>query len=50
MIRVKLPAADLARLEAAFRAAADPKLRRRLQIALMAQRGRPRGQIAEDLG
>ena len=48
MIRVELPAADLARLEAALRAA-GPKLRHRLQIVLMAHRGRPRGQIAEDL-
>ena len=49
MIRVELPDADLARLEAAVRAA-SPKLRHRLQIVLMAHRGRPRGQIAEDLG
>ena len=49
MIRVQLTDADLARLEAAFRAA-GPKLRHRRQIVLMAHRGRPRGQIAEDLG
>lgn len=48
MIRVQLADADLARLEAALRAA-GPKLRHRLQIVLMAHRGRPRGQIAEDL-
>jgi hypothetical protein len=33
-----------------FRTAADRRLRDRLQIILMAHRGRPHGQIAPDLG
>ncbi len=50
MIRVHLPAADLARLERTFRTTADAKLRHRVQIVLMAHRGRPHGDIATDLG
>ncbi len=50
MIRVNLPDADLGRLRAAFRSSADLKLRHRLQIVLMAHRGRPHGDIATDLG
>jgi transposase len=50
MIRVHLPAADLARPEAAFRTTADARLRHRLQIVLMVRRGRPHGDIATDLG
>src|SRR5213082_1365473 len=50
MIRIQLPPADAARLEALFRASADRKLRDRLQIVLMAHRGRARQDIAADLG
>jgi putative transposase len=50
MIRVHLPDHELRRLEQAFRSTADRKLRDRLQIVLMAHRGRKHGAIAADLG
>ncbi len=50
MIRVELPPAEAARLDALFRSTDDPTLRARLQIVLMAHRGRPRQDIAADLG
>src|SRR5262245_51387047 len=50
MIRVHLPDAELRLLEDTFRAAPDRRLRDRVQIVLMAHRGRPHGQIAADLG
>lgn len=50
MIRVVLPAADLAKLEEVFRTTPEAKLRHRVQLVLMAHRGRPRGDIAADLG
>jgi transposase len=50
MIRVNLPPATVARLEEVFRTTAEVKLRHRVQIVLMAQRGRPHGDIATDLG
>ena len=50
MIRVQLPATTAERLETLFRATDDPKLRHRLQIVLMAHRGRARQDIAADLG
>jgi transposase len=50
MIRVRLPDDEVSHLEAAFRQAADRKLRDRLQIVLMAHRGRPHQDIAADLG
>ena len=43
MIRVHLPDDEADRLDRAFRTAADRKLRDRLQIVLMAHRGRPHG-------
>jgi transposase len=49
MIRVKLSDADIRRLERVFRAANDSKLRDRVQIVLMAHRGRPHRDIAADL-
>ena len=49
MIRVILPAAELERLELTFRTATDVKLRHRVQIVLMAHRGRPHGDSATDL-
>jgi putative transposase len=50
MIRVHLPDADVRHLGQVFRQTADRRLRDRVQIVLMAQRGRPHGQIATDLG
>lgn len=50
MIHIHLPEDEVHRLQAAFRTAADRRLRDRLQIILMAHRGRPHGQIADDLG
>jgi transposase len=50
MIRIQLPASEADRLEDLFRATQDRKLRDRLQIVLMAHRGRPRKDIASDLG
>src|SRR5215203_2635927 len=50
MIRIQLPQAEADRLEELFRSTADRKLRDRLQIVLMAHRGRPRKDIAADLG
>ena len=50
MIRIQLPPEEVNRLEGLFRDTDDRKLRDRLQIVLMAHRGRPRQQIADDLG
>jgi transposase len=50
VIRVEFPQAEADRLEALFRSTDDRKLRDRLQIVLMAHRGRPRRDIAADLG
>lgn len=50
MIRVQLPPADLAKLEGVFRTTPEAKLRHRVQLVLMAHRGRPHGDIAADLG
>jgi len=50
MIRIQLPPPEVERLDTLFRSTADPKLRHRLQIVLMAHRGRPRQDIAADLG
>ena len=49
MIRIHLPPAEAERLDALFRSTADRKLRDRLQIILMAHRGRARQDIAADL-
>jgi transposase len=49
MIRVQLPADEVDALESLLRATPDAKLRHRVQIVLMAHRGRPHGQIAQDL-
>jgi transposase len=49
VIRIQLPDAEVRRLEGVFRDADDPKLRDRLQIVLMAHRGRPHQDIAADL-
>src|SRR3954452_7224609 len=50
MIRIELPLTEAERLETLFRSTDDRKLRDRLQIILMAHRGRPRQDIAADLG
>jgi transposase len=50
VIRVQLPATEAERLDALFRSTDDRKLRVRLQIVLMAHRGRARQDIAADLG
>ena len=49
MIRIQLPPAEVERLEQAFRSTEDRKLRDRLQIVLLAHRGRPHQGIAADL-
>ena len=50
LIRVQLPATEAERLDALFRSTDDRKLRDRVQIVLMAHRGRARQDIAADLG
>jgi transposase len=50
MIHIQLPAMEVERLETLFRSTPERKLRDRLQIVLMAHRGRARGDIATDLG
>jgi transposase len=50
LIRVQLPATEADRLEALFRSTGDRTFRDRLQIVLMAHRGRARQDIAADLG
>jgi transposase len=50
MIRIQLPPSEAERLDTLFRSTADRKLRDRLQIVLMAHRGRARQDIAADLG
>jgi transposase len=50
MIRIQLPQGEADRLEQLFRSTKDRKFRDRLQIVLMAHRGRRRQEIAKDLG
>lgn len=50
MIRISLPLAELQQLRQLFRSTDDRALRDRIQVVLMAQRGRPHRQIADDLG
>jgi transposase len=49
LIRIRLPETEVQDLEQAFRRATDRTLRDRLQIVLMAHRGRPHQDIAADL-
>lgn len=49
MIHIHLPPVEAQCLETLFRSTDDRKLRDRLQIVLMAHRGRPRQDIATDL-
>ena len=50
MIRISLPHADVEQLEELLRTAPDAKLRHRVQIVLMAHRGRRHPDIASDTG
>lgn len=50
MIRIQLPDTEVQHLEALCRDTQDRKLRDRMRIILMAHRGRPRQDIATDLG
>jgi transposase len=50
MIRIELTPEEREELERTFRGTPDRRLRDRCQAVLMADRGRRRGQIAEDLG
>lgn len=50
MIRISLPDDDVRRLETMLRDATDAKLRHRVQIVLMAHRGRRHLDIAADTG
>jgi transposase len=49
MIRIQLPPAEVGRLEQAFRSTEDRKLRDRVQVVLLAHRGRKHQGIAADL-
>lgn len=49
MIRIRLPEAESQKLEAEFRSTQDRKLRDRLQIVLLAHKGRKHQDIATDL-
>ena len=49
MIRIQLPPVEVERLQSEFRATDDRKLRDRLQIVLLAHRGRLHKDIAADL-
>lgn len=49
MIRIRLPEAQAQELESAFRSTEDRKLRDRLQIVLLAHKGRKHQDIASDL-
>jgi transposase len=50
VIRIQLPPTEAERLDTLFRSTADRRLRDRLQLVLMAHRGRARQDIAADLG
>src|SRR5437016_1529857 len=50
MIRISLPVPEQDHLQRLFRTTSDRKLRDRVQVLLLAQRGRPHQAIAEDLG
>jgi transposase len=50
VIRIRLSEAEAQTLDAEFRSTADRKLRDRLQIVLLAHKGRPHQDIAADLG
>jgi transposase len=50
MIRIQLPDAEAESLEQVLRTTPEAKLRHRVQIVLMAHRGRPHPEIAADTG
>ena len=50
MIRIALEARQVRELESALRRAGDPRFARRVQAVLMTHRGRPRDDVAADLG
>jgi transposase len=50
VIRISLPAAEVSQLEDLFQTTPDAKLRHRVQIVLMAHRGRKHPDIATDTG
>jgi transposase len=50
MIRINLPDAEVTQLEEVLRTTAEAKLRHRVQIVLMAHRGRKHPDIAADTG
>jgi transposase len=50
VIHIQLPQTEAERLDELFRSTRDRKLHDRVQIVLMAHRGRPRQDIATDLG
>lgn len=50
MIRIALPPTEAERLDTLFRSTGDRKLRDRLQIVLLAHRGRAHQAIAADIG
>jgi transposase len=50
MIRISLPVAEVRQLEGLFQATADATFRHRIQIVLMAHRGRKHPDIASDTG
>jgi len=50
MIRIRLPQAEVERLEQVFRSTEDRKLRDRVQVVLLAHRGRKHQDVAADLG
>jgi transposase len=50
MIRISLPDTEVESLERVLRNTTDSKLRHRVQIVLMAHRGRPHPEIARDTG
>lgn len=49
MIRISLPEEESRRLDQLFRQETDPKVKDRIQIIRLAQRGRPHQDIAQDL-
>jgi Ribonuclease G/E len=49
VIRISLPPEESERLDHAFRQETDPKVKDRLLIVRLAQRGRPHQEIAQDL-
>ena len=49
MIRIQLPPAEVGRLEQVFRSTDDRKLRDRVQVVLLAHKGRKHQDIAADL-